>query len=323
MLAHSAVVENTALCPSIFLLKRFIAIGAVPAFFILSGYLGAKKLGQFSLTIRTYFADKLRSLIAPYLFWNICALALVFLLKYIGIHHALQGRGAYFNVDFSTLSVVSALFGIGRPPIMYQFWALRDLIIVVFVAFYLCRYLPKTPLIPIVFLFLPLPVSTSLGYYLIGNYLYHYLPVAKISMIKPSALYLLLWLFIGICVATEVLPIPGFPIGRIGSAIFLFALATILLRSAVGRKLSTLGPVTFLIYAIHEPIQTVIAKTWLISKTPYYGSLFCFLIIPILVFVLILIIYRILQLSSPKFLGFITGGRHSLRLHADVRSSSL
>lgn len=308
MLIHSPITGDIKSNPEIFFFKDFIASGAVPAFFILSGYFGAKSFENKTLNIGAFSKEKLRTLIIPFLIWNTLALILVFTAKALEIDSAFKGGGAYFDVNFSFHSISFALLGIGRFPIVYQFWFLRDLIVVVFLAFAICRYLPKIPLLPILFLIIPVSFLSSLGYYLMGNYLYSYLPQENFPKPKPSVYYCASWLLMGIGILTNFLIVP-YPLKQIGSAAFLFMFAVVLSKKSIGIQLSKVGPAVFFIYATHEPLQTICAKIWQLVHLPFYGTIFCFLIIPIIIFPLCFISYRILKLVAPRFLAVATGGR--------------
>ena len=53
--------------PSVYFLKVFIAGGAVPIFFLLSGYLGARKIDDRTVSLAQYSMEKFRTLIIPFL----------------------------------------------------------------------------------------------------------------------------------------------------------------------------------------------------------------------------------------------------------------
>jgi hypothetical protein len=198
--------------------------------------------------------------------------------------------------------------GIGRTPIVYQFWFLRDLIIATFLAFFLCRHVPKIPLLPWLFFFIPLPVAASLGYYLLGYQLHSYLLPGKFPTVHVSFLYCACWLLMGIGVLVNMIVIP-FPLQQIGSAAFIFMLAIIAAANSLTARLSILGSAVFFVYAAHEPLQTILSKSWQILHIPAYGTFLCFLLIPAVVFPLCVVTYRILRNLAPRLTAFVTGGR--------------
>ncbi|HUC84080.1 MAG TPA: acyltransferase [Candidatus Acidoferrales bacterium] len=308
MLRHSAVGTDGESTLAIFLLHNFISAGAVPVFFLLSGYLGARKLDSAALTFRDFAREKTRTYIVPYLFWNVLVLLLVLVAKMTPLAAHFRGGGTYFNVELTASSIVSALFGIGRNPIVFQFWFLRDLIVVSLVAWFLCRVGPRIPLLPWLFFFIPLPMASSLGYYLLGYQLHGWFPPEKYPTCRASLLYAGCWFLMGICVfvGSADIPVPLLPLG---SAAFILMLAIVFSSAPLGRWLAVLGPATFFIYATHEPLQTTLAKSWQIANLPFYGSLFCFLVIPAIVFVVLVASYLALSRMCPRLMAIATGER--------------
>jgi fucose 4-O-acetylase-like acetyltransferase len=308
MFIHSPVDGEAATSPAIFLLKGYFASGAVPIFFLLSGYLGAKSLQSPTLRFSSFAKNKLHTLIIPFLFWNIVVIILVFSAKSSGLASGFHGSGAYFDVEFSLSSIACAIFGIGRFPIVYQFWFLRDLIVISFAAFILCRALPRIPLFPWFFFFIPLPMASSLGFYLLGNHLHGILPQERFPKVPSSLIFCLCWFGMGIGVLPGLINIPN-PIQQIGSASFIFMVAISLSATRWSQKLALLGPATFFVYATHEPLQTIFAKVWKALDIPYYGSLFCFLLIPASVYFICVVVYFFMCRITPKFMSLATGNR--------------
>jgi fucose 4-O-acetylase-like acetyltransferase len=311
MFIHSPADESTTTNATIFMLKGFLASGAVPIFFILSGYLGAKSLLNPAIGISVFARNKLGTLIIPFLFWNALVLALVFMAKATGLASGFRGSGAYFDLDFSLSSISCALFGIGRPPIVYQFWFLRDLIVVSFAAFLICRRLPRIPMLPWLLLLLPFPMVSSLGYYLLGHDMKGFVGPERFPKVHSSIMFCLCWLGIGILTFEGLIKI-SFPILQVGSSCFLLMLAIPLSVSRWSNKIALLGPATFFIYATHEPLQTTIAKLWQALNIPFYGSLFCFLVIPTFVFFVCVVIYFFLSRIAPQLISVVMGNRGCL-----------
>ena len=131
-LIHCPVTDGGEKLPATSLVKafHFLGSGVPPLFFLLSGYLGACKINDRAVRMGRYAGEKLRTLAVPFLFWNALLLSLIFLAKALGIETITRSGGAYFNVNLTLPSVLSAWLGIGRAPIVYQFWFVRDLIVV-------------------------------------------------------------------------------------------------------------------------------------------------------------------------------------------------
>ena len=98
------------------LFSGVIARTAVPLFFLISGYLTATSLHRYSYAV--FLRKRVRTLLIPYLLWN----ALVFALS--------------CAVDPSRFADANPLqvLGVTSLPASYQFWFVRDLIILVALA---------------------------------------------------------------------------------------------------------------------------------------------------------------------------------------------
>ena len=105
---------------------------AVPTFFIISGYLFFAKPNPFVVTIRTKF----KRLVIPYCLWII----LTILIYYIG--QSFEFSKPYFSVlperiirDWSISDFLSAFWNkSGGNPLVFQFWYLRNLMIMMLIS---------------------------------------------------------------------------------------------------------------------------------------------------------------------------------------------
>jgi fucose 4-O-acetylase-like acetyltransferase len=308
LLAHSPVTGEPATSPVVRWVKDVLVSGVVPLFFILSGYLAARRLNDPGSRAGEYARDKFRSLVIPFLFWNGLVLSLVFAAKALGAESRFRGSGGYFAVEPTLASVVSALLGIGRWPIVYQFWFLRDLIVVSALSWILCRHVRWIGLLLWPLFLVPVSMASSLAYFLLGYALEPY--GARCQHLARR------WLgcFCGVWIAAGWLSLAvggtiASPLRQIGSAVFILALSLIVSRWSWGRGLAVLGSSTFFIYASHEPLQTLLAKAWFVRGWPGYGSAWCFLLVPLLVFPACLLVYHALRRWSPWLLACATGGR--------------
>ena len=178
----------------------------------------------------------------------------------------LRQTGAYFDVSFKVSTMVPALLGIGRYPIVYQFWFLRNLIVIVFLAFFLCRYFPRIPLLAWLFFFIPspngifagpplLPIASCLAYYLVGYELHSILSPSQFPSARPSVLYCICWLCMGLALLTGHIAISQ-PLLAFGSAAFIFMFSISISQTAYGKYFAALAPFVFFLYATQEPLQT-------------------------------------------------------------------
>ncbi|MCW1885180.1 acyltransferase [Luteolibacter flavescens] len=289
-------------------LKHYMATAGVPAFFILSGYLSARKIADRDHRPRDFFREKFRTLIVPYLIWNVLVLAAILILKTFIPGTDSLGNGNYFGVDFEPWSMTCAIFGIGRSPIVYQFWFLRDLIIVSFIAFFLCRALPQASIIGWLLLLIPLPFVPSLGLFLVGISIGGRQSLTDRWDLGKSLIFGAGWIAVGIAATNGLLSIPSAAYQIFGT-VFLYSLSTLVSRGPGGGHIATWGPMTFLAFAIHEPLQTIIFKVWEKLAWPRFGTVITNLLVPLLIFAVSLGIYHLMRRISPKLLLLLTGGR--------------
>lgn len=315
MFIHAPGSVDPAVDPVVFFLKGFLASGAVPVFFILSGYLGARRINSASLGFPSYIQEKFRTLVIPLLFWNSLLLAAVFTVKFFGLDSMFRGQGAYFDNDLSFSAFTTDLTGIGwdplvrgRTPIVYQFWFIRDLIVVSITAFAIVRYLPKIPLLAWMTFFLPIPMASSLGFYLLGHQLHSVLPSEDFPSPRLSVAYCVAWIFVGCALTNGVMSIP-FPFKQLGSAAFIFGLAILASRCSFTARLAVLGPAVFFVFTAHEPTQTIISKIWMASRFPGFETPLSLLAITAITFIMCVTAYFLIRKMTPRLLAFATGGR--------------
>ena len=120
----------------------------MPLFFLMSGYLF---FATFHWSERTYMRKvmgrRLRSLLIPFLFWNILVLAFMAIVQAIpSIQPYFTGTGKKIY-EFGAYDYLSALFGLQGYPIAYHFWFIRDLMLLVLLA----------PVIAVIVRFVPIP----------------------------------------------------------------------------------------------------------------------------------------------------------------------
>lgn len=116
------------------LLSEGIGRVAVPLFFMISGFLFFLNTDFNKATYLRKLRSRSKSLLIPYLFWNIA-----FLIFYYVASHLPVLQQFFKGADYSLEFVLSSLWGKHNPeevnpmtyPIAYQFWFIRDLMVVV------------------------------------------------------------------------------------------------------------------------------------------------------------------------------------------------
>lgn len=296
---------------------------AVPLFFLMSGYFffGGKHLTKDSYAKK--IAARARTLLIPFLFWNLLALGI------FSIAQAVPAFQKYFSgatmaiADYGAIDYTSAIFGINRPPIAYQFWFIRDLMLLA-IATPLIDHLLKN--------FAWATISTLVICWLldIGN--------TNIPSIEAT-----LFFAVGALASTRGWSV--FFVDRFGKLLLISYPALLLIDSLniVGKFDPTLHHVTvavgicaalhltsfihaggriasvllklagssFFVYAAHEPLLTIARKLSLsLLRNAHESALvLLYFALPILLAGLLVLLYRILSAGMPSALSFVSGGR--------------
>lgn len=111
-----------------FLISNVIARIAVPLFFFISGFLFFK--GSFNVeSYKRKLERRCTSLLIPYLFWNLVVVTLFFLLQTF-MPGLISGENKLV-IDYTLADWIKIFWdGNSGKPICYQFWFIRDLMVV-------------------------------------------------------------------------------------------------------------------------------------------------------------------------------------------------
>lgn len=108
-----------------------VARTAVPLFFFMSGFLffhGARLEGR---TYRVKLRSRVRTLLIPYLFWNGLNFAFYFAAQSNRITAPWFGGSVPMLAGLPFPQMLDVLLGVHSLPIAYQFWFIRDLMVLV------------------------------------------------------------------------------------------------------------------------------------------------------------------------------------------------
>ncbi len=289
-------------------LFRVVFFGAVPMFFILSGYLSGSKIDDPAVGAMTYLRDRFRMLGIPYLLWNGIVLILVLALAHSGFGSRLAEGGGYFAVGDTVGSHLAAWLGIGRWPISYQLWFVRDLIVVSCVAVFWCRYGPRIPWLGLLLIFMPHQMWVSAGYFLIGYEARRHFQPRDIPSESACVLFIAGWAVLGLALRHGLLEIPWTLVG-LGSAMFILTASLLISKAAFAWRIAAAGGATFFIYAAHEPLLTMLLRLWRVAGLPFDHSLVTFAAGPVVTLLFCFAAYRFCLRYLPGLCGLLDGGR--------------
>lgn len=291
----------------------FLASFAVPMFFVISGFfIFFNKPFTIDL-IKSVLKKRFNSLIIPYFFWTFFW-SLVFILV-----------SQMFPV--LNLNLVSTFsFKMFWNPINYQFWFIRDLIILVVLSPLLYILSKKSYLFLIIpYLFLIFRVNfgdfqiQSLLYFWIGITIAQYQKEFKQVLDKaPLVLIAYIWILFfffhfqynqATCFGFKVYKIAYFASAPFGMITF-WKVLDLLIKDYSKSWILDYTTFSFFIFAFHEPVLITLKKIgFKILGNSSGMALLLYFLLPAVVVFLSIIFARIIQKFAPKLYLFITGGR--------------
>ncbi len=299
-------------------ISQLIGGAAVPLFFLISGYLLFR---SFEPTLAGYL-EKLRTrshtLLVPYLFWNTALLALVALIVRVPqvAPFVLHGLPHTDNV----WAFLGRVYGTGAYPFAFQFWFIRDLIIMVVAA----------PLVYVVTRWAGPFVLAVLGVLWAGNIWTYGPPACEAVLFFTLGAYLVqrridpfrldqFWPAVAVLtpgLLLTALLANGSPYADItrhlaaaGVVVALLCLSGVAVRMPGLRTLLlALAPASFLLFALHEPLQSILNKLiYRFMPVSSLGALALYLLLPLLLSALLVALHAALRRLTPRFLSLITG----------------
>lgn len=309
----------------------------VPLFYMISGYLFFNKVDKLDSGLYfTKMKSRIRSLIIPYIIWNILALIIlrwdVWMDLFNGIQNPLlanyEGLGwlKSFWVDFEEIRTHS--IGGDYPistPINGPLWFIRDLIIVTILAPLVYLMVKYTRIYGMIFLFLA--YFTNIWIYTPGFSIKAfsfftfgaYLSLNKYNMYTLSQkvklpAYILFGLSLIIGIFTKEGPYYDYvlPIFVVAGIIASINLVSDLLDKGVTKVNPFLVKSTFFIFAAHWlnilTYSRISYYRWFHPESPLATTVQYF-IVPLMAVGTCLLFYFLLQKTVPKLLAFTSGGR--------------
>lgn len=301
-------------------ISHLLGGAAVPLFFLMSAFLLFR---SFTPTLAGYL-DKLKSrartLLIPYLFWNTALLAAV------AVAEHLPATAPFFihgTPPFeSPLQYLSTVYGGQTYPFAFQFWFIRDLMLLVVAAplVYLAVRWAGPPLIAALavlwvsgtWVSFP-PDVESVLFFTLGAWL-------AVKRVDPFAIDRF-WpaiagttaalLLAALLAQGSVFAAPAGHIASAGVIAVLLCLSGAALESPRWRAaLLALAPASFIVFALHEPLQSILRKLiYRFVPVSDLGAFAIYLLVPVLVIAVTIGVHALLRRHAPKMLAVVTGGR--------------
>jgi peptidoglycan/LPS O-acetylase OafA/YrhL len=317
---------------SYLLSNRILSCLAVPLFFVFSGFLFFAKIEGFDRTIYLQkLSKRIRSLLVPFLFWNLLTL-LFFFLAQTFMSSFLSGKNMllrdYNIIDWLWAFWDASRIGIGLPgfPIDYPLWFIRDLMVVICISpliYFLIKKLHYFVLIVLSVLWISGYSFHIYGLSMLSIYFFSvgaYFSIYRKNIIEvlkpffPSSIYLYL-----LFVAIEIFFYPEYKnwmlyLHNVGMLFGLIAVITTtahFVSRGTWRDNKLLDNSSFFVYAYHAlPLAASIKILFLILRPHSESSLLLIYFASPLITILIgLFFYALFRKYLPSFTTIITGGR--------------
>lgn len=302
--------------------SHHIAKFSVRCYFLVSGYYFFNKYaGSLIEFYRKQFKSRLKTIIQPYIIWNVLAILAVLSKNFIFLK-----LGASTDEDYANLLNGNLIKHFWLVPINFPLWYLRDLICMIFISpliFYAIRYFKIYCLIAFGIFYLsciddPLPgfSSTALLFFSFGAYfslekkdLLQFFNKIKI----PALIITLIFLFLSLKASGSDIHeyyLRVFIISGVITVFNLFAFLNDRLKSM--NRLTGFSSLSFFIYIIHEIYIIEWIKGFFYNHHLFqtgWERFYAYLMIPCICMVLCCGLYYTLMKVVPKPFIFSLGGR--------------
>ncbi len=295
-----------------------IARTAVPLFFLLSGFLLFHGQRHWSWTkFSAKLGRRFQTLVVPYLFWNLLLYLVLAVAQFTSLKVFFSSSGLLSDMAWGQQA--RWVLGLQRYPIAYQFWFIRDLILLVLMA-------------PAFFL---LAQRRTVAIVIVG--ILGLCWTADWWPINVPAIEAVLFFFIGVAagvrakdlfVGPPLLPLVVVYAGLLacfllsrGSGIESYVQHTLVATGifvALGMvrnlpplaldRIAALAGASFFVFAVHEPLTTTLLKVgYRVLPISSAMALAIYLFVPVLVIAITLILYRVAMAIAPEVTRRVTG----------------
>lgn len=306
------------------IISQGVARIAVPLFFLMSGYLFFADFDGTTASYRAKLRSRARTLLIPLIAWN--GLNLLFQAgaqNTPGLQTYFSGKNGLIS-GFSLFDIVNAIFGLTRLPISHQFWFIRDLILLVLLTPVLYKALRHAPLATVgvlgaLWLFnlwpMPLPSPVAAFFFTVGCALAMkglglFDAIDRYPVALPLA-YLPVLLADTLSKGQDVNPVLHNLNAMVGVAAALSLSRALLWQPRVKQWLLAASQFSFFVFAIHEPMLTVVRKLLYKVAHPERDAsvLLIYFTAPLLTIALAMLIHHGLSRVAPRLTGLLSGGR--------------
>lgn len=307
---------------------------AVPLFYFISGFLFFYKVASFTGHIYwNKLKKRAKTIFIPYLFWNLLVMAFFFLAqtfltelvsgknKLISDYTLSDWLWAFWNTNKINPSVNAAA---GAYPICFQFWFIRDLMIVMLFSPLVYFCLKKLRLYAVTGLgilwffncwFNVVGFSITAFFFFSSGAYFSIYGKNVVEVMKPflpvSALLFVTSIVVELCFGGQSWCDYVRGMNILFGIVFAITLSAHFIKRGKWKVNYFLSDSSFFVYAYHGMVLTVVVKLLFKVIQPHSDGMWLlfYLICPTLVIFAGLFIYYLLRKFFPKPTAWITGGR--------------
>lgn len=277
----------------------------VPVLTLISGYL------LFNSTMPAYpralVAKKFKSLVIPFLVFNLPLVALVFVLQSFGTLAV-----SYQLVPAKLGALADAAFSLSMAPINYPLYFLRDLFVLCVMSPIFAVMLRRAPLsglilVGLVFLlnfdgWLVIRTDMPVTFYIGGLCAVHKVDMRRFDKHAPACIAL----FLALCGAVVAFKVKNTTGLRLVAPLLIWPAASMVVGTRFGTWVASMGKYSFFIFLMHAPVLTA---TWIIYSK--YGAALPYplywVVAPLFTTALLMGVYRLCKSNAPTLFGWARG----------------
>lgn len=277
----------------------------VPVLTLISGYLlFSSKLPQHP---KLLISRKFKSLVIPFLIFNVPLVAVVFLLQSFGTLAL-----SYQLVPANIKTLADAALSLSAAPLNYPLYFLRDLFVLCLLAPVFALLLRRSPLpglilVGLIFMldldgWLVIRTDMPVTFYLGGLCALHQVDMRRLDRHAPACIAL----FIAMCCAVIAFKIKNTTGLRLVAPMLVWPAASLLVGTRFGTWAAGMGKYSFFIFLMHAPI---LMATWMIYSR--YGAAVPYplywVAAPLFTTALLMGVYRVCKANIPTLFAWARG----------------
>ena len=299
-----------------------VARVSVPLFFLMAAYLLFFGFDGSAAGYLSRLKSRARTLLVPFLFWNVAVVALFALAQTLPWTAPLFNSGKPPVADYGLQQWLDALLGLTQPPIAYQFWFIRDLFLLVLASPLVHLAVTRAPVAGALALGACWTAGIGVGIPSIEGVLFFYLgawlgmrraDLCRVDRFGTVLVLAFAVLALADAASKDWVVNDYLHKGMIlvGVAAALHAVGRIRRDGRLERWLITLSAASFFVFAMHEPALTFVRKVTyrLIAPDTAVATIAAYFAIPLALIAVLAALYFPLKRRLPRLMALATGGR--------------